>query len=393
MSHGEDKDERTEQLKLLHQTSRGTLMGTLLRRFWHPVALSRDVGNGAAKGLQILGEELTLYRGQSGRAYLVGGRCAHRLSVLHTGWVEGESIRCIYHGWMFDGSGQCIERPAEKDRGVPSSRVAGYALREYGGLVFAYLGEEPAPEFELPRKEVFERKEGVLVARAEKWPCNWFQQVENSMDATHVSFVHQKGVVGPFGAAVTTTIPELSYAETEAGIEQVAARAKGNVRKSDWTFPNNNHIVVPGLAKGDPWRDLGVWMVPNDDEHTTRFMLHSAPLAGKDAQRLLQCFEEFGDYNAADHHEELFAGKYPQDPYIQLASAQDYVAMVGQGAIVPRERELLGRSDRGIAMLRGIFLRELEAIRVGRPTKHWRRLQASAEMPTQPGTAGLAKQA
>jgi 5,5'-dehydrodivanillate O-demethylase len=392
MSDGDGKENRREQLKLLHQTARGTLMGTLLRKFWHPVALSRDVAAGAARPLRIMGEELTLYRGESGRAYVVGGRCLHRLSLLHTGWVQGETVRCIYHGWTYDGTGRCVERPAEKDAGAPRQRIAGYPVREYGGLVFAYMGEEPVPGFELPRKDVFESAERVVLARAETWRCNWLQQVENSLDAAHVSFVHHMGAVGPFGAAVTASIPELSYAETEAGIEQVAVRGKGNVRKSDWTFPNNNHIVAPGLAKDDRWVDIGIWMTPNDDEHTTRFIIYCAPLTGGDARRFEKYFEDFGDYSPADHHDELFSGKYPDDPYIQLPSAQDYVATLGQGTIAPRTDEMLGRSDLGIAILRGIFLRELEALRAGRPIKPWRRRAAAAQMPTQPGPAVLADQ-
>jgi 5,5'-dehydrodivanillate O-demethylase len=81
-----------------------------------------------------------------------------------------------------------------------------------------------------------------------------------------VSFVHQALRVGPFGDAVTNSIPQLSYEEYEAGIEQTAIRSNVNIRKSDWTFPNNNHVVVPSLQKGDPWIDFVIWIVPQDDE-------------------------------------------------------------------------------------------------------------------------------
>ncbi|MEI6271252.1 MAG: iron-sulfur containing oxygenase, partial [Chloroflexota bacterium] len=91
------------------------------------------------------------------------------------------------------------------------------------------------------------------MATREDWDMNWFQQIENSLDPTHVSFAHRTLRVGAFGAAVTNGIPELSYIETEAGLEQTATRAADNVRKSDWTFPNNNHVVVPGLRPDDPW--------------------------------------------------------------------------------------------------------------------------------------------
>jgi 5,5'-dehydrodivanillate O-demethylase len=388
--HIKADDRQNQKKRQLMQIARGTGMGTLLRKFWHPVALSKKLAKGSALPLRILGEELTLYRGESGTPYLVGGRCAHRLTVLHTGWVEGERIRCVYHGWQYDGTGQCVQRPAEKDTGLPNCKIPGYALHEYCGLVFAYLGDGSAPEFDLPRKEVFERKEGAVYARAETWPCHWLQQVENSLDATHVSTVHQIGQVGPFGAAVTSAVPELSYLETDAGIEQTATRSRSNIRKSDWTFPNNNHIVVPGLAQDDPWIDIGIWMVPHDDQTTTRFIIYSTPQRGEDAERFIRYFDEHGDYNPADFHDELFhQNKFPEDPYIQLVSAQDYIATVGQGAVVDTTREFLGRSDLGIVTLRRIFWRELEAIQDGRPTKHWHRLAHHSALPTQPGPTSL----
>jgi len=84
-----------ERLQRLTETGPDTDMGKLLRSFWQPVAVSQTVKPGSARPLRVMDEDLTLYRGESGRAYLVGGRCAHRLTALHTGWVQGEEIRCI----------------------------------------------------------------------------------------------------------------------------------------------------------------------------------------------------------------------------------------------------------------------------------------------------------
>lgn len=374
-----------EKLRLLPQTARDTPMGKLLRMFWQPVARSKLLPVGQAQPLRILGEDLTLYRGEAGKPYLVGGRCPHRLTLLHSGWVQGEDIRCMYHGWKFNGAGQCIERPAEGDAGPAACRIAGYPLHEYCGLIFAYMGEGAAPEFQLPRKDVFERDNTLLFTRSETWPCNWFQQIENSLDAVHVSFVHHWGEVGTFGDAVAATIPQLEYAETAAGIRQTATRSKTSKRVSDWTFPNNNHISQPGLMPDDPWIDVGIWMTPVDDTHTTRFILYA--IAKKNAEangRITRYFEEFGDYNPADFHDELFIHKkVPQDKLMQLTSAQDYVAAVGQGAVVDRTSERLGKSDLGVAFLRRTFWRELDAIREGRPTKAWRKLDHATEMPLQ----------
>jgi 5,5'-dehydrodivanillate O-demethylase len=378
------REDRAQRLEALTRTDRDSDMGRLLRRFWQPVAVSRDVASGKAKFLRILGEDLTLYRGASGRAYLVAARCAHRLTLLHTGWVEGEEIRCIYHGWKYDGAGQCVERPAEDDIGPPKIKIASYPVHEYCGLVFAYLGDGAAPPFDLPRKPAFERDGGLVFARQQVWACNWLQQVENSLDAVHVSFVHQAGRIGAFGQAVTRSIPDLRYEETDAGVRQIATRSKTNVRVSDWTFPNNNHITVPGFQPGDPWIDVGVWMVPVDDAHTARVSLVAAPSGGPDFDRRLTDYQERkGDYNPADTHEALFDGVFPEDKAFALTSAQDYVAQMGQGTIADREHEWLGKSDAGIVFLRRLFFREIDAIRAGRPAKDWRRLQHATELPVQ----------
>ena len=371
-----------DRLKLLSQTGPDTDMGRLLRRFWQPVAVSHAVKPGSAVPLRVLGEDLTLYRGESGTAHLVGGRCAHRLTVLHTGWVQGEDIRCIYHGWKYAGSGQCTEAPAEGASAAARIKIAGYPVHEYCGLIFAYMGEGAAPAFELPRKEAFEKPGLIVLARIQAWPCNWFQMIENSLDAVHVSFVHLAGKVGPFGEAVTAAIPKLDYSETDAGIRQVATRSPTNVRVSDWSFPNNNHIVTPGRTKDAPWVHRGVWNVPVDDTHTYKVGVYAIQSQGPEQDRAtLEHFEKYGDYNPADHHDELFfEKKWPQDPSLQLTPAQDYVAMMGQGATVDRTQERLGKSDAGILLLRKIFWREMEAMRSGQPTKSWRRLGHAEDM-------------
>ena len=177
-----------EKMMQLSETSAGTPMGELLRRFWHPIAVSADVAPGKAKKVRLLSEDLTLYRSEAGNAHLVAGRCAHRLTMLHTGWIEGEEIRCMYHGWKFDGEGKCVDRPAEKNCRETNIRIAAYPVKEYCGLVFAYLGEGEPPEFDLPRSACFEREDVMLFQRKQIWPCSWLQNVENSLDAAHVEF-------------------------------------------------------------------------------------------------------------------------------------------------------------------------------------------------------------
>lgn len=374
----------SERMQPLSQTSAGTPMGELLRKFWHPIALSRSVAPGQAREVRLLGEDLALYRGEGGTAHLLANRCAHRLTKLHTGWVQGDELRCMYHGWKYDARGQCVERPAERPGSHASIRVAAYAVHEYCGLVFAYLGEGTPPVFDLPRKPKFEEDGVMLFQRQEIWPCNWLQHAENSLDAVHVSFAHQMGKVGVFGDAITSDIPTLHYEETSAGIQQTAVRdidGKSQVRVSDWTFPYGNHVAIPAVHAGGPWMESANWMVPIDDTHTLRISLRAAPSTTPEADaKLQQYFDGCDDYCAADHHDELFAGQYPDDPLVRLTSAQDYVALIGQGVIADRVHERLGASDQGIAMLRRILAREIEALRTGAPTKAWTRIAKASTL-------------
>src|SRR5438045_3688919 len=147
-----------------------TLAGRYLRRFWHPVSRAQDLTVGRATPVRILGEDFTLYRGAGGEAHAVAFRCAHRGTQLSTGWVEGDNLRCFYHGWLYGPDGQCIEQPAEPEPFCQRIRIRSYPLQEYLGLIFAYLGEGEAPP--LPRYRELE-DEGVLAARAPiYWHCH-----------------------------------------------------------------------------------------------------------------------------------------------------------------------------------------------------------------------------
>ncbi|HEY7062182.1 MAG TPA: Rieske 2Fe-2S domain-containing protein [Chloroflexota bacterium] len=107
----------------------GTLAGRYLRRFWQPICLAADLSPGHAKPICILGEDFTLYRGEDGAPHVVANRCAHRGTQLSTGWVEGACIRCFYHGWKYDASGQCTEMPAEDPPSHPRCRSRATRLK------------------------------------------------------------------------------------------------------------------------------------------------------------------------------------------------------------------------------------------------------------------------
>src|SRR5438094_1034831 len=172
-----------EQVDFVH-TGPGTLAGRYLRGFWQPVHRAQDLSLGRAKPTRILGEELTLYRGEGGAPHLLAFRCAHRGTQLSTGWVEGDELRCFYHGWKYGPDGQCTEQPAEPEPYCQRIKIRSYPVKEYLGLIFAYLGEgEPPP---LPRYPDFEAN-GVLETSTYLRRCNYFNNLENQLDPVHTA--------------------------------------------------------------------------------------------------------------------------------------------------------------------------------------------------------------
>src|ERR1700735_404893 len=127
----------------------GALAGRYLRSYWQPVFVSSELAVGAAKPLRILGGEYTLYRGESGAAHIVSFRCAHRGTQLSVGFVRGDALQCLYHGWTYRADGACIAQPAEPQPYCEKTPIRSYPTQDYLGFVFAYLGEGDPPE--LPR--------------------------------------------------------------------------------------------------------------------------------------------------------------------------------------------------------------------------------------------------
>jgi nitrite reductase/ring-hydroxylating ferredoxin subunit len=115
---------------------------------WVPVALVGDVENGSATGVRVFGRELVVWRDEVGAAHVWEDRCPHRGMRLSFGFVRGDRIACLYHGWQFDGGGRCRYIPAHPQLDVPETiTVTRYASAEAAGLVWVFDGEgaPPAP--------------------------------------------------------------------------------------------------------------------------------------------------------------------------------------------------------------------------------------------------------
>src|SRR3954466_12524515 len=146
-----------EQNELVTRTGPGTPLGAVMRRYWVPVALSAELAepDGPPVRLQVLGERLVAFRDSSGRLGLLDELCAHRCASLFLGRNEEDGLRCVYHGWKYDVTGQCVDMPNEPDRNKFADRVRLIASPtfELAGIVWTYMGppekQPPVPNFEL----------------------------------------------------------------------------------------------------------------------------------------------------------------------------------------------------------------------------------------------------
>ncbi|GMA65209.1 Rieske 2Fe-2S domain-containing protein [Alicyclobacillus fastidiosus] len=136
-----------ERNTMLTSVGPGTPMGNLFRRYWLPIAAASELEGEWTKKVRLLGEDLVLYRDRSGKLGLIGERCAHRGVSMTCGIPEENGLRCPYHGWLYDATGQCLEQPNEPSTSTFKDKVKlpAYEVEELGGLIFAYLGPKPAP--------------------------------------------------------------------------------------------------------------------------------------------------------------------------------------------------------------------------------------------------------
>jgi len=362
----------------LVSTRPGSLAGTFMRRFWHPIHRAEELRAGQAKPIEIMSERFTLYRGKTGTLHVVDFRCPHRGTQLSAGWVEGDSIRCMYHGWLFNQSGQCTDQPAEEKSFAGKIRIRSYPTREYLGLIFAYFGEGAAPPFPVyPHME----EDGVLeVLSTEVWPCNFFQRIDNNGDTYHVPFVH-RGAYSASSDNNRSGLPDISKEESPWGTTSYASFAQGWRNVFHFFMPNVYAFRNPSPEPECGSEDRMQWDVPLDDQRSLEFRARRLPLSGEAADKYRArrgAAAAEPKISVVQMGEAVLSGKLSfQDldnffkDKISLVHTQDYVAQVGQGSLADRAQEHLGRSDIGVILFRKIWERELRALAEGRPLKKW----------------------
>jgi 5,5'-dehydrodivanillate O-demethylase len=338
-----------EENKLLTSVGPGTPMGELLRRYWHPVGCSEYVTSKPQR-IKVLGEELMVYRGVSGKPTLMQLRCAHRSLALDYGRVEGDNIRCPYHGWLYDQSGQCIAQPAEPEGSAFKDKVKlkSYPTQEVSGLVFAYMGPEPAPL--LPLYDVLRMEDGVKGVQVRNVNANWLNGVENIVDISHLAWLH--GYTFPaYGAKKVT----YHWERKEYGVDNVMlVEGVDDDHISCYAFPTVNRFAAPPVEAGGELVRSIIFRVPMDDSSMLQYFVRFCP-GPKKSFYTWRNEVKLGEYKPLEN-----------DWWGIDVLDQDRMAVEQQGVIADRANEHLGVSDGGIILMRRMMKESLALIEQGK---------------------------
>ena len=178
--------------QLLTNISPNSEAGAVIRSYWQPAALVEEFAESRPiVPVNLLGEKLVLFRDEAGRYGLVERHCPHRGADLNFGRVEDGGIRCVFHGWLFDVAGNCLEQPAEPiySKFYQGLKHVAYPCEARNGIVFAYMGPGDPPPF--PDFDCLQAPEEYTFAFKGLIECNWLQALEVGIDPAHASFLHR----------------------------------------------------------------------------------------------------------------------------------------------------------------------------------------------------------
>jgi len=379
--------------ELLTRVGRGTPTGDLMREYWIPTCLSSELKSDAPPiRLMLLGEKLIAFRERSGRIGVMDHRCPHRCASLFFGRAEGDGIRCIYHGWKFDATGQCVDQPnlPADERFVEKVHAVAYKVKEQGGLVWTYMGSRAeAPPF--PEIEAFDLPESEREIRVHQRKCNWLQALEGDIDTSHYSFLHMGSVKSEHVPPDTMhrfnlieRAPRYHVQDTEWGTMYAAWRPA----EADSLYYRFSHFMFPfyTLPPDGNFGDLvqvGIW-VPMDDTHCMVFTIFwSKRTLGmrvlRDGNPIPGCVAPmdylpddgswFGRWRlAAGPHNDYMIDRDSQAADgiysgISGLATQDQAVTESMGDIVDRSFEHLAPSDRMITRTRRRLLMAVRAFK------------------------------
>ncbi len=375
--------------QLLTQTGPGTPMGEVMRSYWQPVALSSEVPQGSAPlPVKMFSEELVLFRDEHGRLGLIGKHCPHRCTDLSYGRIEDGGLRCLYHGWLFDVNGKCLEQPAEPEHSTFKDEIkhTAYPTHEVGGMIFCYMGKGEPPKF--PDYEFVKAPPERRFLKRSTLDCNYLQALEGGYDPAHLSFLHR-----PIAKKDTRPVPgtdqgmsadmyykedrrpNLDYEVTDYGVRIFSIRKSGEdkkyVRVTNFVMPDAIAIVGNEGRIGEGYSMH--WHVPMDDTHHVRWdyvFNRVRPLdMTKYEMRLANDRGPNGEKRSAEN-------RYFQSRELMQTSnftgmgesfnVHDAFAAESQGPIQDRRIENLGTTDVIIARVRRQLLEAADAVKQGK---------------------------
>lgn len=367
----------------LTQTGPGTPGGDLLRSYWQPIATGEEMPLGGDPiPIRILSEDLVLFRDDKDRLGLTGLHCPHRGADLSYGRIEDGGLRCLYHGWLFDIEGNCIDQPGEPEdkKFCQKVRHTAYPVEQKGGVIWCYMGNGEAPL--IPDYQFLTAPEENRMAFRVIQQCNWLQGLESSTDPAHTSYLHRMGAAkDAAGNSIGNPYysedihPRLDIEHTSFGVRIHSLRktndGKNYLRVNNYIYPCG---TTPTMGAPPAEGYQGRWYVPRDDESHCRFEFiyrREEPLdkefwaqmkganVGPDKQHIRRAENRYMQDRGEITRGETFAGLGRYIP------AHDAYAIETQGEIQDRTQEHLGSTDIVIIEVRKALLAAIKQMQAG----------------------------
>lgn len=378
-----------EQNDFITRVGPGAPAGTLLRKYWQPVALAEELqGPRPLRPVKLMGQNFVLFRDENGKLGMLDRDCPHRGADLAFGRLEDGGLRCPFHGWLFDAQGNCLETPAEPAGSKLCTRIkqAAYPVVEKSGIIFAYIGEDEPPAF--PDFDCFVAPDSHTFAFKGLWECNWLQALEVGMDPAHASFLHRffededtsesygkqfRGASADSELAITQVLreydrPEIRVNPAPYGMQLTTLRTlsdtQTHVRVTNVIFPQA--FVIPMSTE----MTISQWHVPVDDTHCYWYAIFTSFAGPVDKQQMREqrlATIELPDYISRKNKRNNYGYNVEEQltqTYTGMGmdiNVHDQWACESLGPIQNRTREHLGTTDKGIIAYRRMLVGAIEA--------------------------------